>query len=184
MPRIVDRDQVRADLLARCISLFADQGFAGLTMRRLAKALGVSTGTLYHYFPSKEAVFEGVVRAVAVREIEAAMASLPETIDDPVAVLLDYIEAHETRLVEQFLVLIEYLRAQTIDPGSDQVRGALLAYHGRFFDTLGAVLGIDDPRASQATFLFLRGLLLQRFLDGGTTPLRAHEPTLRALVAS
>ncbi len=175
---------MRADLIERCVALFADQGFAGLTMRRLAKALCVSTGTLYHYFPSKEAVFEGVVEAVARRELEAAVAALPAEIDDPVAVLLDYIEAHETRLVQQFLVLIEYLRAQTIDPTSDQVRGALLAYHGRFFDTLGQVLGIADPRAAQATFLFLRGLLLQRFLDGGTTPLRAHEPTLRALVAS
>lgn len=184
MPRIVDHDKVRASLLERCISLFADQGFAGLTMRRLAAALGVSTGTLYHYFPSKEAVFEGVVQAVARREIEAAVGAIQLPVDDPVAVLLDYIAANETRLVQQFLVLIEYLRAQAVDPASAQVRGALLAYHGRFFETLGAVLGINDPRAAQAVFLFLRGLLLQRYLDGGTTPLRAHEPTLRALVAS
>lgn len=184
MPRIVDHEAVRKDLLERCIGLFADQGFAGLTMRRLARALEVSTGTLYHYFPSKEAVFEGVIQMVLTHEIEAAVAGLPSQIDDPVAVLLDYVEAHETRLVQQLLVLIEHLRSQTVDATSDPIRGAMLAYHGRFFDTLGGVLGIDDPRVAQATFLFLRGLLLQRFLDGGTTPLRAHEPTLRALVAS
>jgi AcrR family transcriptional regulator len=184
MPRIVDHEAVRKDLLERCIGLFADQGFAGLTMRRLARALEVSTGTLYHYFPSKEAVFEGVVQTVVTREFETTVAGLLSQLDDPVAVLLDYVEAHETRLIQQILVLIEHLRSQTVDAAPEPIRGAMLTYHGRFFDTLGVVLGIDDPRAAQAIVLFLRGLLLQRFLDGGTTPLRAHEPTLRALVAS
>jgi AcrR family transcriptional regulator len=184
MPRIVDPDKVRAALLDRCIALFANQGFSGLTMRRLAKALGVSTGTLYHYFSNKEALFAGVVQAVANREIQAAMSALPETIDDPVALLLDYVEANETRMVQQFLVLLEYLRAQADDPKTADARRALMAYQTQFFETLGTVLGIEDPRAAQAVFYFLRGLTLQRHLDGGATSLRAHEPTLRALVAS
>ncbi len=184
MPRIVDRDKVRAQLLERCVEIFADEGFAGLTMRRLARALEVSTGTLYHYFPSKEAVFEGVVQAVSHREIQAAMASLATRAEDPVTTLLTYVEANEQRLVQQFLVLVEYLRTRSVNPGSEAVRGALSAYHERFFEAMGQALGIEDRRAAVAVFLFLRGLLLQRYLDGGNTPLHDHTPTLRALIAS
>ncbi|MGB6015410.1 MAG: helix-turn-helix domain-containing protein, partial [Nodosilinea sp.] len=48
MPKIVDHDQYRREILDQCFDLFAEKGYAALTMRQIAQELGVSTGTLYH----------------------------------------------------------------------------------------------------------------------------------------
>ena len=58
MPKIVDHEQYRKELLGKCFDLFAQKGYGSITMRQIAQGLGVSTGTLYHYFPSKQALFE------------------------------------------------------------------------------------------------------------------------------
>ncbi len=57
MPKIVDRERYRKQLLQQSFELFAEIGYGNITMRQLAQKLAVSTGTLYHYFPSKEAMF-------------------------------------------------------------------------------------------------------------------------------
>ena len=71
MPKIVDHAHMRDGLVDGCVRLFADRGYASLTMREVAAALGVSTGTLYHYFPGKDALFDAVVRAVAAQDLGA-----------------------------------------------------------------------------------------------------------------
>jgi AcrR family transcriptional regulator len=42
---------------AAALELFITQGFHGTNNREIAEKLGVSTGTLYTYFPNKEAIF-------------------------------------------------------------------------------------------------------------------------------
>ena len=58
MPKIVDHDQRRAELLEPCLSLFASRGFHALSVREIARNLNVTTGTIYHYFQSKSELFE------------------------------------------------------------------------------------------------------------------------------
>jgi len=41
---------------------FLEHGFASASLRRIASAAGVTTGALYGYFPSKEAVFDSLVK--------------------------------------------------------------------------------------------------------------------------
>jgi AcrR family transcriptional regulator len=50
--------------------VLADKGFAATTTNHIAEAAGVSIGTLYHYFPSKEALVEAVVHRMWTRELE------------------------------------------------------------------------------------------------------------------
>jgi AcrR family transcriptional regulator len=54
MPKIVDHDQYRKELLSKCFDLFAEKGYGSITMRQIAEGLNVSTGTLYHYFPANK----------------------------------------------------------------------------------------------------------------------------------
>ena len=58
MPKIVDHDAYREELLAKCFNLFSRKGFHNVSMREICKDVGVSTGTMYHYFPSKEKILE------------------------------------------------------------------------------------------------------------------------------
>jgi AcrR family transcriptional regulator len=69
MPKIVDADQYRRKLLNKCFDLFANRGYANVTTRQIAKELGVSTGTLYHYFPNKQALFEQLVEQISRQDV-------------------------------------------------------------------------------------------------------------------
>lgn len=51
----------RDRILAVAHQLFADQGFATTTTRDLARAAGIAAGTLFNYFPTKEAIVEALV---------------------------------------------------------------------------------------------------------------------------
>src|SRR3954469_4180668 len=58
MPKIVDHDQQRRALLHQCFDLFKRRGYDNVTLREIAREIGASTGTLYHYFPNKLAILE------------------------------------------------------------------------------------------------------------------------------
>ena len=51
--------------------MFAEKGFAGARMDEIARRAGVSKGTLYLYFATKEDMFRAVVREVVVPNVEA-----------------------------------------------------------------------------------------------------------------
>lgn len=50
------------ELLDAALSLFVEKGFAGTRVEEVAACAGVSKGTLFLYFPSKEELFKAVVR--------------------------------------------------------------------------------------------------------------------------
>jgi AcrR family transcriptional regulator len=50
------------ELLEAALTLFVEKGFAATRSEEVARAAGVSKGTLYLYYPSKEELFKAVVR--------------------------------------------------------------------------------------------------------------------------
>ena len=51
----------RERILAAALKLFAHEPYQAVTMDRVAEAAGVAKGTLYLYFPSKDALYLGVL---------------------------------------------------------------------------------------------------------------------------
>jgi TetR/AcrR family transcriptional regulator len=51
------------ELLEAALTLFVDKGLVATRAEEVAKLAGVSKGTLYLYYPSKDALFKAVVRA-------------------------------------------------------------------------------------------------------------------------
>ncbi len=51
-----------SEILEAALAVFAEKGFAAARMDDIAARAGVSKGTIYLYFPSKEAVFKALVR--------------------------------------------------------------------------------------------------------------------------
>jgi AcrR family transcriptional regulator len=66
-PRTINSDAIsnsnnkRERILAAGLRLFANQTYQAVTMDRVAEAAGVAKGTLYLYFPSKEALYLGIL---------------------------------------------------------------------------------------------------------------------------
>lgn len=61
MPKVVQHEEYRNHLLDSCFEIFVRLGYTASTMRVLARELGISTGTLYHYFATKEDLFTQLV---------------------------------------------------------------------------------------------------------------------------
>jgi AcrR family transcriptional regulator len=62
-----------AELLEAALTLFVEKGFAATRSEEVARAAGVSKGTLYLYFPSKEELLKAVIQHFLGAEIEAGM---------------------------------------------------------------------------------------------------------------
>jgi len=67
-PKRERRKQARpGELLDAALDLFVEKGFAATRVEEVAAHAGVSKGTLFLYFPSKEELFKAVVRENMVR---------------------------------------------------------------------------------------------------------------------
>jgi AcrR family transcriptional regulator len=56
------KDARPAELLASALDLFVERGYAGTRLDDVARRAGVSKGTLYLYYSSKEELFKAVIR--------------------------------------------------------------------------------------------------------------------------
>ena len=72
-PRRRKRDRP-PEILAAALALFAEKGFAATRMEDVAARAGVSKGTVFLYFPSKEELFRAVVRHDLLPVLTAAEA--------------------------------------------------------------------------------------------------------------
>ncbi|MFW9831435.1 MAG: TetR/AcrR family transcriptional regulator, partial [Candidatus Thorarchaeota archaeon] len=80
MPRVLQDYKLRAKkrIIAAAITVFAKKGYHKAKMTDIAKELGVSKGTLYQYFKSKENLFQAVVQ-IPLEKVE----------EEPLSVLLE-----------------------------------------------------------------------------------------------
>ena len=62
MPKIVDHELRRQELLAATWRVIARTGIIGVTTREIAREAGVSTGVLAHYFADKEELLAAALR--------------------------------------------------------------------------------------------------------------------------
>lgn len=77
-PRSRRKETRPAELLAAALDAFRARGFAATRMEDIAARAGVSKGTIYLYYPSKQAIFEALVRENLlpnIARIEAALAA-------------------------------------------------------------------------------------------------------------
>jgi AcrR family transcriptional regulator len=66
----------QADILDAALSEFASHGFEGARMEDVARRARVSKGTVYLYYPTKQALFEALVRRDVAPRIGATSAFL------------------------------------------------------------------------------------------------------------
>ena len=92
-------EQVRRELRSQFIRLVTERGIDGFTFQDLASAAGVSTRTLYRYFPSREAIIESLMDN-EVRELdrellrEAGSLTTFDTNPDLVASMFEVFDKH------------------------------------------------------------------------------------------
>ena len=86
-PRQRRKDARPHELLEAALSLFVEKGFAATRTEEVAQRAGVSKGTLYLYYPSKEELLKAVIAHYLSARI-AATAEEVRRIDGPMAPVL------------------------------------------------------------------------------------------------
>lgn len=83
-PKFRRRAQARPDeVMDAALDLFIEKGFAATRVEDIAKRAGISKGGVYLYFPSKEAILEGLVRRAVTPIAEDALGFVRNYEGDP-----------------------------------------------------------------------------------------------------
>ncbi|MBJ8008878.1 MULTISPECIES: TetR/AcrR family transcriptional regulator [Bacillus cereus group] len=96
----------RSTILNAAIKLYSENGFAETKVAEIAKEAGVSFGTVFTYFDSKEALYESAILE-PLEEIKPYFIEIEEHFKgDPLEVVKEMIDCH----VKLFSMRSEYLR--------------------------------------------------------------------------
>lgn len=109
-PKFRRRAEARPDeVLDAALALFVEKGFAATRVEDIAGRAGLSKGAVYLYFPSKEAILEGLVKR-AVRPIaDNALGFLENYAGDPRPVIGTVLKMIAGRLGDPRLIAIPRL---------------------------------------------------------------------------
>lgn len=95
-----DSEETRRQLLAAAVHCFARKGLSRTTLREVAETAGLTTGTLYHHYSTKEALYT------------AAYVSVVEELYDEFKIVLDRHRDVRTRLVKLIAMAREHARTR------------------------------------------------------------------------
>lgn len=167
MPKIVDHDQYRQELLSKCLDVIAEKGYASITMRQIAAGLQVSTGTLYHYFPSKERLFDQLVEYISYQDTaEETIATLKQlpTRAERLEAMFNFVAEREEYFLRQTLMLLDFSRQKS--RVAINQHEALRRAGERYEKALMQVLEIDDPGLVILIMNLFDGLIVRRLYQG------------------
>ena len=145
------------EILDTAERLFARYGYDGVSTKQLAAETGVTIGALYHYFPSKEAVYNAVAeRAFAKRSV------LPDDLFQPD----DDREQQLSRLIAWFIANLaadetfgQLLQRELLDARAANGDGLIRKYFEKpttqFKNLLGELIPGANLDAAFATTLAL-----------------------------
>lgn len=106
-PKFRRRAEARPDeVLDAALELFMENGFAATRVDDIARRAGLSKGTVYLYFPSKEAVLEGLVRRAIVPVADSALEALASYEGDPRSVIARVIRMVGQRFSDPRIVAV------------------------------------------------------------------------------
>lgn len=86
------------EVLDAAVHLFMERGFAATRVDDIATAAGISKGAVYQYFPTKQAIFEALVRRAVGPLVDEAVTASADRPGDPAKVIEGLARAVATRL--------------------------------------------------------------------------------------
>ncbi|MBM4290257.1 MAG: TetR/AcrR family transcriptional regulator [Deltaproteobacteria bacterium] len=172
MPKIVDHDARRADIFKSSFELFAARGYASLTMRELAQALSVSTGTLYHYFDNKRALFQQMFDWIASQDAQAARVEVPAEVprEQRRALLKAFLIGRAEHLTKVLKLAVDFQRHHTPQEAQEAFGGLLRTY----LDAIAGQMSVEGREQAQVVLSLIIGVLMHHSFDPERVPLDAQ----------
>jgi TetR/AcrR family transcriptional regulator, cholesterol catabolism regulator len=119
----------REEILALAARIFADKGYASTTVREIADAAGILSGSLYHHFDSKESMLDEIMHGFLDHIVARYRATVEEG-GDPLAVLQALVREAFTSLganpaalavmINEFNFLVQFPRFAYLREGAEE----------------------------------------------------------------
>ncbi|MGD1920674.1 MAG: TetR/AcrR family transcriptional regulator [Pleurocapsa sp.] len=160
MPKIIDVQQYRQELLSKCFDLFAEKGYANVTTRQIAKELGVSTGTLYHYFPNKQVLFEQLVEQICRQDMEVIkQVDKNQTRSQRIEALGQILIENQEYIIKQAVIWIDFCQYCSAYKVSDNL---LLQIDSRYEQAISELLDLNNPQVAKFIWILVDGISINQ----------------------
>lgn len=127
-------------ILEAARAVLAEEGYERASTNRVASRAGISPGSLYQYFPDKQAVLSGVIDRYARELGDELTAVLADRLDLPPD---DLVRAAYDGLLDVLEEHREYLRLVTRELPASRVAGHVDAVEQRVAELVGAYLTVS-----------------------------------------
>lgn len=152
--------------------LFARHGYAAVSMRQIAKAVGLQAGALYNYTPDKQSLLLDLMERHMDR-LMSAWAEVPRGVD-AVSALEAFARFHiRYNLARRDAVFIAYNELRNLEPANfDRIEARRRAYEAELEQILkdGVAAGLfhlAEPRVSTWAVIALLNGVLTWYRDDG-----------------
>ena len=184
MPKVVDHEQYRKQLLQQSFELFAEIGYGNITMRQLAQKLEVSTGTLYHYFPSKEAMFLQLVKEQTQQDITNFLTKasvIPADIRSRVKAILNFVKEDREYFAKQMIISLNYCQQHW---GKDNQSVSIFEKTDlELIQAVNDYLDINNLAMSELILTFINGLIFNQIYQSNFTAWEEQTDLFAAMIA-
>jgi len=162
------REERQAEILAAATELFAAKGFHETKVSQIAARAGVSQGTVYWYFDSKEALFEAAFRSQFGTFVQPLYEIVADQERSTAAKLMDIAEATIDLFAENTKLVFVMLQIMATQEVARIITSDFRGYYDQFKIVLTPLfedLGDPDPAATTSMYIaVLDGLMLQCLL--------------------
>ncbi len=166
MPKIVNHDEYRQKLLEKSLHLFTRKGYHNINMKEIAAEIGVSTGTLYHYFPSKENMLAEMIAWIGDKNVDEYIRPdhSVESIHDRFDMIVDFWKEKGELYENIMLLAIDIYRNVDIE----QWKEVYSFFAERYTDGMSERLNISRQFA-RSIFIYFIGLSFHSLAFDGTS---------------
>jgi AcrR family transcriptional regulator len=163
MPKIIDHEKYRKELTDKATTIFREYGYSGLGMRKIAQELGISKSALYHYFPSKDALFAECTKSVTSFENEDFhdLSIKKMSRQERIKALIQIFKKIDKEFKGELSLLIDYIR--TLTPSQVSADKNIQLANQQYLTMVAAFVGQANARF---VLCLMYGVLLQRLFGG------------------
>ena len=165
MPKLIDHNIYKTELLEKCFELFCRRGYASVSMREIANELDISTGAMYHYFPTKLSILEQMFNEVMRKDVEEAERTIQRSMPliEKLKKFKIFIKGKESYYQNLLLLAVDFYRNSNPKESSK----VLEDFSKHFSDALAK--NLDLPESIGTTlFVFILGLVYSTLMAPGT----------------
>jgi len=134
MPRIVDREARRVEIVETYLGIVAAEGIESATTRRLAEELGVATGALWHYFANFDEVLQMAFRLAFDRTNERIAGQTTGRRGlDALRIMIEQIHPLDKVTRDEALVVVRFWGRAVSHPALGELQAGVEAEWGAAF---------------------------------------------------